>query len=178
MIVLPIVAFGRSVRSESRFAQDRLADASAFAAEAVGGVRTVQAYTLEKRAIGRFASLVEQAFAAARSATLSRALLTAFAIFLVFGSVVAVLWLGARSVLAGEMSAGTLGQFLLYSVFAAGALARAQPGLGRGQPGGRRDRADRRDSRDEAEDRRARNPAGAAGAAARRDRLRQRPLQL
>ena len=49
--------------------------------------------------------------------------------------------LGAHSVLAGEMSAGTLGQFLLYSVFAAGALARAQPGLGRGRPGGRRDRA-------------------------------------
>jgi len=50
-------------------------------------------------------------------------MLTAFAIFLVFASVVAVLWLGARSVLSGEMSAGTLGQFLLYSVFAAGALA-------------------------------------------------------
>jgi len=66
---------------------------------------------------------VEDAFGAARSATLSRALLTAFAIFLVFASVVAVLWLGARSVLSGEMSAGTLGQFLLYSVFAAGALA-------------------------------------------------------
>jgi ATP-binding cassette subfamily B protein len=123
LIVLPIVAFGRRVRKTSRFAQDRLADASAFASEAVIGVRTVQAYTLEQGAIGRFASLVEQAFAAARSATLSRALLTAFAIFLVFGSVVAVLWLGARSVLAGEMSAGTLGQFLLYSVFAAGALA-------------------------------------------------------
>ncbi len=122
VIVLPIVAFGRRVRKTSRFAQDRLADASAFATEAVVGVRTVQAYTLEQGAIGRFSSLVEQAFAAARSATLSRALLTAFAIFLIFGSVVAVLWLGARSVLAGEMSAGTLGQFLLYSVFAAGAL--------------------------------------------------------
>ena len=155
VIVLPIVAFGRRVRIKSRFAQDRLADASAFAAEAVGGVRTVQAYTLEASAIGRFASLVEQSFAAARGATLSRALLTAFAIFLVFGSVVAVLWLGAHSVLAGEMSAGTLGQFLLYSVFAAGALARAEPGLGRDRPGGRRDGAARRAPRDEAEDRRA-----------------------
>src|SRR4051812_18378576 len=122
VIVLPIVGFGRSVRRQSRFAQDRLADASGFAAEAVGGVRTVQAYTLEARSSGRFATLVEEAFAAARSATLSRALLTAFAIFLVFGSVVVVLWLGARAVLAGQMSAGTLGQFLLYSVFAAGAL--------------------------------------------------------
>jgi ATP-binding cassette subfamily B protein len=122
VIVLPIVAFGRSVRRRSRFAQDRLADASAFASEAVGGVRTVQAYTQEKRAVGRFSSLVEEAFGAARSATLSRALLTAFAIFIIFGSVVVVLWLGARDVLAGTMSAGTLGQFLLYSVFGAGAL--------------------------------------------------------
>jgi ATP-binding cassette subfamily B protein len=122
IIVLPIVGFGRSVRKRSRFAQDRLADASGFATEAIGHVRTVQAYTQEERAIGRFARLVEDSFAAARSATLSRALLTAFAIFLVFASVVAVLWLGAHAVLAGEMSAGTLGQFVLYSVFAAGAL--------------------------------------------------------
>ena len=56
----------------------------------------MQAYTLETSAVGRFASLVEQAFAAARSATLSRALLTAFAIFLVFGSVVARALAGAR----------------------------------------------------------------------------------
>jgi ATP-binding cassette subfamily B protein len=122
-IVLPLVLFGRRVRRNSRFAQDRLADASAFAAEALGGVRTVQAYTLEAPTAGRFAALVEQAFVSARNATVARALLTAFAIFLVFGSVVAVLWLGANAVLAGEMSAGTLGQFVLYSVFAAGGLA-------------------------------------------------------
>jgi ATP-binding cassette subfamily B protein len=122
VIVLPIVGFGWQVRSASRFAQDRLADASAYAAEAVSGVRTVQAFTLETDAGRRFASLVEKSFAAARRATASRAALTAFAIFLVFASVVAVLWWGAHSVLAGEMSAGTLGQFVLYSVFAAGAL--------------------------------------------------------
>ncbi len=122
-IVLPLVVFGRRVRRHSRFAQDRLADASAFASEALGGVRTVQAYVLEERTGGRFASQVEHAFIAARNATLARALLTAFAIFLVFGSVVAVLWLGAHSVLSGAMSGGQLGQFVLYSVFAAGALA-------------------------------------------------------
>jgi ATP-binding cassette subfamily B protein len=122
VIVLPIVAFGRSVRRRSRFAQDRLAGASAFAAESVGGVRTVQAFTLEQGASDRFAALVEQAFAAARGAVAARALLTAFAIFLIFASVVAVLWLGAHAVLAKEMTAGKLGQFVLYSVFAAGAL--------------------------------------------------------
>ena len=123
LIVLPLVVFGRRVRRNSRFAQDRLADASAFASEALGGVRTVQAYTLEARTVGRFTLLVDQAFVAARNATVARAFLTAFAIFLVFGSVVGVLWLGAHSVLAGEMTGGTLGQFVLYSVFAAGALA-------------------------------------------------------
>jgi len=123
LIVLPIVGFGRNVRRKSRLAQDRLGDASAFAAEAVGGVRTIQAFTLETSAIGRFAAQVEAACKAARSATATRAMLTAFAIFLVFGSVVAVLWLGAHSVLSGEMTPGTLGQFVLYSIFAAGALA-------------------------------------------------------
>ena len=122
VIVLPIVAFGRKVRDRSRAAQDRLADATAFAAEAVSGVRTVQAFALERGAIGRFARLVEQAFAAARGATAARSLLTAFTIFMVFASVVGVLWWGARSVLSGEMTPGTLGQFVLYSVFAAGAL--------------------------------------------------------
>ena len=121
-IVLPIVAFGRSVRRRAREAQDRLADASAFAAEAIGGVRTLQAFTLERQSGGRFAALVEQAFHAARGATAARACLTAVAIFLVFASVVAVLWWGAHAVLRNEMSAGTLGQFVLYSVFAAGAL--------------------------------------------------------
>jgi ATP-binding cassette subfamily B protein len=122
VVVLPIIAFGRRLRRSSALAQDRLAEAAAFASEAVAGVRTVQAYTLEKGAGDRFAGLAEHAFAAAARATLLRALLTAFAIFLVFAGVVAVLWLGARAVLGGGMSAGTLGQFVLYAVLAAGAL--------------------------------------------------------
>jgi len=66
---------------------------------------------------------VDHAFEAARLAIRTRAMLTAFAIFLIFSSVVAVLWFGAQDVLKGDMSPGTLGQFLLYAVFAAGALA-------------------------------------------------------
>ena len=122
LIVLPIVAFGRTVRARSRLAQNALAEASAFAAEAIGGVRTVQAFTHERAAAARFGALVEDAFHGARSATKARAALTAFAIFLVFSSVVGVLWWGAHAVLDGAMTAGTLGQFVLYSVFAAGAL--------------------------------------------------------
>ena len=122
VIVLPLVAFGRSVRRKSRFAQDTLADASAYANEQIGAVRTLQAFTNEALVTDRFARAVETAFDAARASVFARAFLTFFAIFTIFASVVAVLWIGAGDVLAGTLSAGTLGQFLLYAVFAAGAL--------------------------------------------------------
>ncbi len=122
-IVLPLVGFGRSVRARSRSAQDTLADASAYAAEAIGSVRTLQAFTGETAARSRFAGAVERAFTAARDSTKARALLTAGGIFLVFASVVGVLWTGAQDVVGGRMTAGRLSQFVLYAVFAAGALS-------------------------------------------------------
>jgi ATP-binding cassette subfamily B protein len=122
LIVFPLVAFGRSVRKRSREAQDRLAGASAYASEAIGAIRTVQAFNSADTARSRFGNAAENAFEAARLSTRQRAFLTGFAITMVFGSVVAVLWFGAQSVLAGTLSAGTLSQFLLYSVMAAGAL--------------------------------------------------------
>lgn len=121
-IVLPLMAFGRSVRRRSRAAQDTLAEATAFAGEQIGAVRVVQAFTGEKRAAGRFSAAVEAAYQAARKSILARSVLTFFAIFTTFTSVVAVLWVGSHAVLSGEMSGGTLGQFLLYAVLAAGAL--------------------------------------------------------
>ncbi|MFU0505016.1 ABC transporter transmembrane domain-containing protein [Pseudaminobacter sp. NGMCC 1.201702] len=122
LIVLPLVAFGRSVRRKSRAAQDTLADATAYASEQIGAMRVLQAFTNEKLVTGRFAHSVDVAFEAARSSVFARSFLTFFAIFTIFASVVAVLWFGSRDVLAGTLSPGTLGQFLLYSVFAAGAL--------------------------------------------------------
>jgi ATP-binding cassette subfamily B protein len=122
VIVLPLVAFGRSVRRKSRAAQDTLAEASAYAGEQIGSIRTLQAFTNESAVTARFRDAVEAAFNAARASVLSRSVLTFFAIFTIFSSVVAVLWFGSRDVLAGTMSAGTLGQFLIYSVLAAGAL--------------------------------------------------------
>lgn len=122
LIVLPLVAFGRSVQKRTREAQDRLADTSAFATEAMGAMRVMQAFGAEKLTIERFRRTVEQAFASALSATGSRAILTGFAVFMIFASVTGVLWYGAQDVLAGRITAGTLSQFLLYAVFAAGAL--------------------------------------------------------
>jgi ATP-binding cassette subfamily B protein len=122
IIVFPLVAFGRSVRKRSRTAQDTLARTSAFASETIGAARTVQAFNGESTAVAHYAATVEDAFEAARAAIRSRALLTGFAIFMVFGSIVGVLWYGAQNVLSGTMTAGTLGQFVLYSVIAASAL--------------------------------------------------------
>jgi ATP-binding cassette subfamily B protein len=121
-IILPLVAFGRLVSRRSRAAQDTLADASAYATEAIGASRTLQAFTGEGEARGRFSKDVERSYEAARSSTAARAWLTFAIIFLVFASVVAVLWAGAQDVLAGRITAGALSQFVLYAVLAASAL--------------------------------------------------------
>jgi len=122
LIVIPLVAFGRWVRRLSRSAQDTLADASAYASELIGAVRTVQAYTGERLANQRFGKDVEQAYEAARVSTQARAVLTAIIIFIVFSSVVAILWVGSHDVLTGAITPGRLGQFVLYAAFAAAGL--------------------------------------------------------
>jgi ATP-binding cassette, subfamily B, bacterial len=122
LIVIPLVAFGRWVRRLSRNAQDTLADASAYASELVGAIRVVQAYTGEKLANARFGGEVEQAYEAARTSTQARAVLTAIIIFIVFTSVVAILWVGSHDVLTGAITPGRLGQFVLYTAFAAAGL--------------------------------------------------------
>ena len=122
IIVLPLFAFGRAVRRRSRSAQDTLADASAYAAELIGAVRVLQAFTNERLGIGRFRQAVERAYAAARNSIRSRAALTGIAIFLVATSVIVVLWIGAQQVLAGQITPGRLSQFILYAVLAGSAL--------------------------------------------------------
>ena len=122
VIVLPLVGFGRMVRRRSRSAQDALAEASAYAAELIGAVRTLQAFTNEKLASRRFGGAVERAYEAAVFSTQARAVLTAIVIFLASSSVVLVLWIGAQDMLAGHTSGGTLSQFVLFAVFAASGL--------------------------------------------------------
>ena len=123
LIVLPLVAFGRRVRTLSRGAQDTLAEASSYASELIGAMRTLQAFTNERLATGRFDLEVERAYGAARNSTRARSFLTAIVIFLIFSSIVAVLWVGSQDVLSGQITAGRLSQFLLYAALAAGALS-------------------------------------------------------
>ena len=122
VIVLPLMAYGRVVKDLSRRAQDTLADASAYASENLAAVRTMQAYVNEGSVGRRFETAVQRSFEAARDRMKARAGLTALTIFLTVASVVGVLWYGASAVIAGEMTGGRLSQFIIYALFAAGAL--------------------------------------------------------
>ncbi|WP_076862170.1 ABC transporter transmembrane domain-containing protein [Bradyrhizobium mercantei] len=121
-VVIPLIACGRWVRRLSRNAQDTLADATAYASELIGAIRTVQAYNGTTIATDRFGREVDEAYEASRVSTRARAVLTQIVIFIVFSSVVVILWAGSRDVAMGAMSAGRLGQFILYAVLAATSL--------------------------------------------------------
>lgn len=122
LVILALVIFGRSVRRRSRTAQDQLANAMAMAGEQIGAIRILQAFVNESRITNRFTAAINVAFDAARASIRARAILTFFAILAIFCSIVIVLWVGSQDVLSGTMTGGTLGQFLLYAVLAAGAL--------------------------------------------------------
>lgn len=122
LIILPMVFFGRKVRKLSRHAQDTLAASAALAQESLYSVQAVQAFGQEPRIAETFNSATQEAFAAAAARAKGRAFLTAAIIFLAFGAIIGILWYGAQEVLSGEMTPGTLGQFLLYAAFAAGAM--------------------------------------------------------
>ena len=117
VVVVPLIVIGRRVRGLSRASQDRIADTSGLADETLNAIQTVQAFTLEELQSERYRVAVEHSFDIAVRRTRVRALLTALGVMLVFSGITIVLWLGARAVLAGTMTNGQLGQFLLYAVF-------------------------------------------------------------
>jgi ATP-binding cassette subfamily B protein len=118
----PIFLFGRRVRTLTVASQDRFANAVGFAGESVDAIETVQAFGRESSAIARFGAAVEAAFGVSLVRMKARALMTAMIIVVMFGGVTLVLWLGAQDVIAGRMTPGALLQFVLLSVFAAGAV--------------------------------------------------------
>jgi ATP-binding cassette subfamily B protein len=122
LLALPIVLIGRRVRKLSRESQDRIADASALAGEILNAMPTVQAFTQEAREAARFAARSETGFRSAIRRTRVRALLTALIITAVMGTIIFVLWIGARQVQAGTLSMGELGAFLIYAALVAGGV--------------------------------------------------------
>ena len=141
LAVAPIVIGARRIQKVSRASQDRIADANTLATEALGAVRTVQAHSREPFERGRYAEAMATAVSTARKRIGAQALVTAVAITLIFGAVIVVLWSGAHDVIAGRMSAGALGQFVMYALIGGGSvgalaevwneLQRAAGGMGR-----------------------------------------------
>ncbi len=122
LIIVPILTLGRKLRRLSRDNQDWIAQSSGKASEALLSVQAVQAFTHESATRADFGAATERSYDAARQRIRVRAAMTVIVIFLVFTGVVCVLWIGARDVRAGGMSAGALVQFVIYSVMVAGAV--------------------------------------------------------
>ena len=122
-VIVPILTLGRRLRKLSKENQDWIANSSGNAAEYLGAVQTVQAFTHEALTRKSFDGVSEKSFVVARRRITARAWMTAIVIFLVFTGVVGVLWIGANDVRTDQMTAGTLVQFLIYSIMVAGGVA-------------------------------------------------------
>jgi ATP-binding cassette subfamily B protein len=118
-VMAPVIFIGRRVRALSRASQDRIADTSALASESLNAVQIVQAFTAESVLAQRYREAIESSFDTAITRTRVRAFMTFITFVAVFGGITFVVWVGARSVLAGEMTYGELAQFLLYAMFTA-----------------------------------------------------------
>ncbi|MDD3784806.1 MAG: ABC transporter transmembrane domain-containing protein [Hydrogenophaga sp.] len=123
LVVLPAMWWGRRVRRLSRASQDRVADASAIAAEVLNAIPMVQSYTAEDREAGRFDEAAEHAFRTAVRRSRARSVLVAFIIIANAALILWGLYQGTQAVLAGTMSAGQLGQAVVLVILFAGAVA-------------------------------------------------------
>jgi ATP-binding cassette subfamily B protein len=122
LVVAPILIFGRRVRSLSRLSQDRIADVGSYVAEALGQIKTVQAYNHQQQDKQRFGDTAEEAFNTARKRILQRSWLITLVIVLVLGAVGVMLWVGGMDVIAGRISGGELAAFVFYSLIVGSAL--------------------------------------------------------
>jgi ATP-binding cassette subfamily B protein len=118
-VIVPVITIGRKVRRLSRESQDRIADTSAMASESLNAVQIVQAFTAEIAIADRYRGVVEASFDTAIDRSRVRSIMSFITFCCVFGGITFVVWMGARSVLAGEITYGELGQFVLYALFAA-----------------------------------------------------------
>ncbi|WHO39770.1 ABC transporter transmembrane domain-containing protein [Sphingobium sp. AP49] len=122
VIVMTLVTLGRRVRKLSRASQDRLAEVGSVTTEVLSAMKIVQGFGQEAREAARFDATVASGFATARRRILLRAIMTAIAFALVFGSITGVLWLGAIDVAAGRLSGGSIAAFVLTGGLVAGAF--------------------------------------------------------
>jgi ATP-binding cassette subfamily B protein len=117
VVVVPVVVVGKYIRTLSRQSQDRVADTSGLAGETLNAMQTVQSFTLEELQVDRFAEAVQHSFLTAIRRVRMNAILIGLAFVLVFCMLTLFLWVGSRAVIAGSMTGGQLGQFLMYAFF-------------------------------------------------------------
>lgn len=122
LVVAPILIFGRRVRSLSRESQDRVADVGSYVSEALGQIKTVQAYNHQQQDKARFAKTAEDAFQTARKRILQRSWLITLVIVLVLGAVAVMLWVGGMDVIEGTISSGELAAFVFYALIVGSAF--------------------------------------------------------
>ncbi len=123
LVVLPSLYFGRRVRKLSRASQDRVADTSAIAAEVLNAMPVVQSYVQEQREAGRFSQATEAAFDTARKRTRIRSVLVGFIITATFGALLWGLYQGTQSVIEGRITAGHLGQTVVFVIILISSVA-------------------------------------------------------
>jgi len=123
LVIVPSLWFGRRVRKLSRASQDRVADSSAIAAEVLNAIPVVQSYTAEERESARFNASTDSAFETAVKRTKARSVLVAFIIIATSAALLWGLYQGTQAVIAGRISAGDLGQTVLYVIILASAFA-------------------------------------------------------
>jgi len=119
LILLPILYFGRRVRTLSRQSQDSIASVGSYAGEVIQQIKIVQSFTQESFEKAAFGEEVERAFSVAKKRIGQRAILTAMVILAIFGALSAMLWFGGRDVMSGAMSGGDLGAFIFYAALMA-----------------------------------------------------------
>ena len=122
LLILPIILIGRKVKKLSRESQDRIADSSAMAGEILNAMPTVQSYSQEHAEIARFSKSADLSFATALKRVKVRSMLTVIMVTAILGTIIFVLWIGARQVAAGQMTGGELASFVLYALMVAGAV--------------------------------------------------------
>ncbi|MBC6440462.1 MAG: ATP-binding cassette domain-containing protein [Rhodospirillales bacterium] len=122
VVLMPILVFGRMVRTLSRLSQDRIADIGHRVDETLNAIPTVQAFAREDFEGARFGNAVEEAFGTATRRIRARAFLTATVILLVFGGIGGVLWMGGHDVVSGDISGGDLAAFVFYAVLVAASV--------------------------------------------------------
>ena len=123
VILLPMLIYGRRLRSLSRQSQDRVADIGTYAGEIVQNIKVVQSFTREPEESKAFSIEVEKAFIAAKKRIMQSSLLIVAAMILVFTGLGAMIWTGGRDVTSGIITAGELAAFVFYAVMVARSVA-------------------------------------------------------